>query len=151
MDPVTARLATPADREAVLALYRELRPTDPIPPAESAAALWSALLAEPRVDLVVADCEGTVGATCMLAIIPNLASGGRPIGVIEHVITGVAFRRRGLGRAALEFAVQRAWARGCCKVMLLSGAQRPEAHALYRSVGFNGEIERGFVIKPAAG
>jgi hypothetical protein len=33
--------------------------------------------------------------------------------------------------------------------MLLSGVQREEAHALYESLGFRGDIERGFVIKPA--
>jgi len=32
--------------------------------------------------------------------------------------------------------------------MLLSGAQRKEAHKLYESVGFDGDVERGFVAKP---
>jgi GNAT superfamily N-acetyltransferase len=148
---VEARLATSADRDAVLALYRELRPDDPVLEPEHAVALWMGLLAEPRIDLIIASWEGRTGATCMLASIPNLASGGRPIGIVEHVITGSAFRRRGLARAALELALECAWRRDCCKVMLLSGAQRPEAHALYRSLGFDGDIERGFVIKPPRG
>jgi hypothetical protein len=33
--------------------------------------------------------------------------------------------------------------------MLLSGMQREDAHVLYESLGFHGDIERGFVIKPA--
>jgi hypothetical protein len=36
----------------------------------------------------------------------------------------------------------------CCKVVLLSGAQRVEAHRVYEAIGFSGEVERGFVIKP---
>jgi GNAT superfamily N-acetyltransferase len=150
-----ARLAGGADLAAVLALYRELRPADPVLPAARATALWEQLLADPHIAIVVVDDQlgpaaATVAATCMLAIIPNLASGGRPIGLIEHVITGQAFRRRGLGRAVLQAALQRAWARGCCKVLLLSGAQRPQAHRLYESVGFDGDVERGFVAKPVA-
>lgn len=35
----------------------------------------------------------------------------------------------------------------CHKVVLLSGAQRIDAHRLYEKVGFNGCAERGFVIK----
>ncbi|MDO9338124.1 MAG: GNAT family N-acetyltransferase [Caulobacter sp.] len=87
----------------------------------------------------------------MLALITNIASEGRPIGFIEHVVTAAAFRRKGMGEACLRFAVDVAWTLGCCKVVLLSGAQRPEAHGVYKRVGFDGDVERGFVIKgPAA-
>ena len=48
----------------------------------------------------------------------------------------------------LEHALASAWTRGCCKVMLLSGAQRGEAPKLCESVGFVGDIERGFVARP---
>ena len=87
-------------------------------------------------------------STCMLAVVPNLASGGSPFGVIEHVVTLPQYRRRGLGRTVLQFALNRAWAQGCYKVILLSGAQRADAHKLYESVGFRGDVERGFVAKP---
>jgi len=58
-------------------------------------------------------------------------------------------RRRGLARAVLEFALKLAWSRGCYKVILLSGVQRSEAHKLYESIGFRGDVERGFVAKPS--
>ncbi len=83
----------------------------------------------------------------MLALIANIASEGQPIGFIEHAVTAPAFRRKGLGEACLRFAVASAWNLGCCKVVLLSGVQRPEAHGVYERVGFNGDVERGFVIK----
>jgi GNAT superfamily N-acetyltransferase len=86
--------------------------------------------------------------TCMLAVIPQLASGTRPFGVIEHVITLDAYRRQGHARRVLEHALGLAWARQCSKVLLWSGAQRAGAHRLYESVGFAGDIERGFVAKP---
>ena len=84
----------------------------------------------------------------MLAVIPNLANGARPFGVIEHVVTLPEFRRLDLGRVVLQFALDLAWDKDCYKVILLSGAQRTEAHELYESVGFRGDVERGFVAKP---
>lgn len=141
------RRARESDRDVVLNLYRELRPNDPTLPSDKAYELWSKVNEAPRSQIIVAEFEGQVGATCMLALIANFASEGRPIGLIEHVVTAHSFRRKGLGEACLRYAVEAAWELGCCKVMLLSGAQRPEAHGAYGKVGFSGDVERGFVIK----
>ena len=141
------RQARESDRDAVLSLYRELRPNDlPLPP-DKASELWSKVNEAPRSQIIVAEHEGHVGATCMLALIANIASEGQPIGFIEHVVTDPAFRRKGLGEACLRFAIDTAWNLGCCKVVLLSGSQRPDAHGVYERVGFSGDVERGFVIK----
>jgi len=145
-----ARQARPADMDAVLALYRDLRPHDPALPRDRAARLWAEVCDSPRSSILVCEHEGRIGATCMLALVSNLASDGRPIGVIEHVITAPALRRRGLAEACLRFAVDQAWRLGCCKVVLLSGVQRPDAHRVYEKVGFDGDAERGFVIKRPA-
>ena len=142
-----ARRARPEDLDAVLVLYRELRPHDPPLGAEDAARLWAKVSASADSIVVVCEVEGQIGCTCMLALISNLASGGRPIGLIEHVITGTSYRRQGLAEVCLRFALAQAWQMGCCKVVLLSGAQRPEAHRVYEKVGFDGDVERGFVIK----
>ncbi|WP_422842766.1 GNAT family N-acetyltransferase [Acidovorax sp. M2(2025)] len=145
------RLANEADHRAVRALYRELRPQDPELSDEASFQAFRAVLHSPQARLVVALDDGEIGATCMLACLPNFASAGRPIGVIEHVITGERFRRRGLAWAALAFALDEAWAMDCCKVFLLSGAQRVQAHRLYESVGFVGGRELGFVQKNPSG
>jgi GNAT superfamily N-acetyltransferase len=145
---VNVRAAEAKDLDGILALYRELRPHDPVLPLDQASKVFSGLLAREGVDIFVCDLEGTLVATCMLAVIPNLASGGRPFGIIEHVVTLASHRQQGHGRRVLEYALQRAWSKNCCKVMLLSGAQRTDAHKLYESVGFRGDIERGFVVKP---
>ena len=137
------------DLPAVQALYAELRPNDPVLSPDEAQRLWREIVEDPHACVVVAEIAETLGATCMLATIPNLASGGRRIGVIEHVITAAAFRRRGLARLVLQDALDLAWQQGCCKVLLLSGVAREEAHGLYEAVGFRGDVERGFVAKPA--
>ena len=100
-----------------------------------------------RTEIFVAECDGTLASTCMLSLIPNFANGGRPIGIIEHVVTLDAFKGQGLAKAVLHEALGSAWYQGACKVLLLSGTQRADAHKLYEAVGFDGVSERGFVIK----
>ena len=149
--PAVARTAESNDLAGVLALYRELRPDDPALAPALARDTFAVLLEREDIALVVCENDGLLTATCMLALIPNLASGARPFGVIEHVVTLPAFRRRGHARLALEHAMNLAWSRHCCKVVLLSGAQRVEAHRLYESAGFVGGVEMGFVAKPPGG
>lgn len=144
---LNTRRARPGDMDAVLALYRELRPHDPPLPEATAAHLWETVHDGPGSFIFVCEDENSIGATCMLALVDHLASGGRPIGLVEHVITAAPSRRKGMAQACLRLALSDAWQRGCCKVLLLSGAQRTEAHRLYARVGFDGDVERGFVIK----
>ena len=105
------------------------------------------LLAQSHVRLIVAEVEGQVAATCQLGVIPTLTNGGRPFGIIEHVITAARFRRQGLSQKVLEQALAIAWQQDCYKVMLLSGEGREAAHRLYEKLGFKAGIEKGFVIK----
>ena len=140
------RLATEADHGAVKALYRELRPQDPEVDSDASLTHFRVVLQSPQARLVVALCEGEVGATCMLASIPNFASAGMPIGVIEHVITGERFRRRGLALAALEFALDAAWTMNCCKVFLrqlVEGGAKPRASKF-------GPLKSGSNTKPSS-
>src|SRR6476620_1473276 len=134
----TVHRAELTDLPGVLALYRELRPRDPELEPDAAREAFRDLIARNDVHILVCDAGHTLVSTCMLAIIPNLASGARPFAVIEHVVTLSAHRGRGYGRRVLEHALDLAWSRRCCKVMLLSGTQRTEAHRLYESVGFVG-------------
>jgi len=148
MEQPIARFAEHRDLSGVLRLYKELRPHDPDLTAQNADTVWRELLGQPHIRVVVAEAEGLLASTCMIALVANLANGGRPLAMVEHVITLPQFRGRGLARATLKHALDFAWSRNCCKVMLLSGMQRPEAHRLYEALGFRGDIERGFVIKP---
>lgn len=143
-----ARLAEPRDLLGILALYRALRPNDSELSQTEASVALTRILDDGNLHLVVCEYASHLASTCMLAIVPNLASGARPFGVIEHVVTLSQFRRQGLARLVLRFALDLAWSKGCYKVILLSGTQRTEAHRLYESVGFRGDVECGFVAKP---
>jgi GNAT superfamily N-acetyltransferase len=147
----SVRLAQPRDLLGILSLYRELRPSDPELAETEAHTALARILNDTNLHLVVCEHAGCLAATCMLALVPNLASGARPFGVIEHVVTLSRFRRKGLARLVLRFALDLAWTKTCYKVILLSGAMRTEAHRLYESLGFRGDVERGFVAKPNHG
>ena len=143
------RLADSADRVAVQALYKELRPHDPELTEAQAERAWQTMLDDPTCFIIVAEQNRQLAATCALGLNNSIANGARPFGIIEHVITGEAFRRQGLSQQVLEFAIQLAWQNHCYKVMLLSGEQLTAAHRVYEKVGFQAGIEKGFVIKPS--
>lgn len=145
----TIRCCQLDDLDNLLQLYRELRPNDPELSGQLALDCWQALLSQTHTRIIVADIDGQLASSCQLGVISTLTNGGKPFGVIEHVITAEAFRRRGLSRKVLEHALSLAWEMGCYKVMLLSGESRHAAHQLYENIGFQSGIERGFVIKPS--
>ncbi|MCH7372465.1 MULTISPECIES: GNAT family N-acetyltransferase [Aeromonas] len=135
------------DLAGLLALYEELRPQDPALSESAAREGLAALLRQPHTRILVALVDGQLASSCQLGVIPTLTNGGRPFGIIEHVITGAAFRRQGLSHRLLDRTLALAWELDCYKVMLLSGEGREAAHRLYEGLGFKAGIERGFVIK----
>lgn len=142
------RLATRTDLAGLLALYRELRPNDPELPTELAEKTLAELLINPNVALIVVEENQQLIASCMLGLIPTLTNGARPFAMIEHVITNNQCRGKGIGTRMLCFAIELAWQKNCYKVMLLSGMQRPEAHRVYEKLGFRGDVEKGYALKP---
>lgn len=144
----TVRCAESNDLPGILALYRELRPNDPELSPDAAKEAFRGLTTRNDLHIVTCQVEEVLVATCMLAIIPSLACSARPFAIIEHVVTLSAYRGRGYGRRTLEYALDLAWSRQCCKVVLLSGKQRTDAHRLYESVGFVGNVESGFMARP---
>jgi hypothetical protein len=46
----------------------------------------------------------------------------------------------------MQMAIDYAQECNCCKACLLSYAYREEAHKFYESLGFDGDLKRGFVI-----
>jgi GNAT superfamily N-acetyltransferase len=86
-------------------------------------------------------------STCYVAIIRDLTHGGKPIAFIENVVTDEKYRRQGLGRIVMQMAIEYAKKCNCNKACLLSYAYREEAHKFYESLGFDGDVKRGFVIK----
>jgi len=60
----------------------------------------------------------------------------RPVIRITALVVGRNARRRGVGRLLMEHAERMAVAEGCEFVELTSAADRTDAHAFYRSIGY---------------
>lgn len=136
---------------SLLALYRHLHERDdPLPSDATVEAVWSEILANPRIKYFGGFVSGTLVTSCTLTVIPNLTRSCRPYGVIENVVTHAAHRRHGWGKAVLSHALDEAWRQHCYKVMLLTGRKDEGTLQFYEQAGFDRHGKQAFVAKPAA-
>jgi GNAT superfamily N-acetyltransferase len=103
---------------------------------EAAVQLFRRIARYPDYHVFVAMDGAALVGTFALLIMDNLAHVGAPSAVVEDVCVDEAHRRRGLGRAMMEFAMKSAAERGCYKLTLSSNIARASAHDFYRSLGF---------------
>jgi GNAT superfamily N-acetyltransferase len=68
--------------------------------------------------------------------IPGLTYQGGERAQIEGVRVAASHRSRGVGREMIEWAIERARARGCRLVQLTTDKRRADAHRFYESLGF---------------
>jgi GNAT superfamily N-acetyltransferase len=136
MTEAIVRSAAEHDLPEVLNLYRHLHPDDPQLPATTAERVWSTLLTSSFMNVIVAQAAELLVASCSLAIVPNLARGGRSYGVIESVVTHADYRRLGLGRRVIAHALDVAWQADCYKVLLATGSKREATLRFYEGAGF---------------
>jgi GNAT superfamily N-acetyltransferase len=151
MNDDRVRKAGPNEMAGLLDLYRHLNPDDPAPDASTAEATWSAMTGSDLIKVIVAETDGVLASTCTLVTIPNLTRSARPYGLIENVVTLAEYRRRGLGRAVLSFALETAWQAGCYKVMLATGSRREETLRFYEGAGFERGGKTFFEARPRCG
>lgn len=85
--------------------------------------------------VLVAEDEGRVAGVASLWFRPRL-NWVSPEAWIPDLYVAEEHRRRGLARALLQACAAEGRRRGCHRLVLESGHQRPEAHSLYESFGF---------------
>lgn len=94
------------------------------------------ILAEPsRARIYVAREGSKVVAMAALHFTISTAEGGK-VAWFEDCIVRPEHRRKGIGKALLEYVVVQARAEGALRVMLLTDGDNASAHALYRKSGF---------------
>ena len=129
------RKAQVGDTGALCRLIRQLAGEETTP-AQAEAAIHE-IEANPACRLLVAAEDGEVVGSLYLVVAPNLTHGGRPWSVIENMIVEESRRRRGIGRALMDQAMEIAREAGCYKMFLGSNVKRADAHEFYRALGFH--------------
>ncbi|MDH3319546.1 MAG: GNAT family N-acetyltransferase [Betaproteobacteria bacterium] len=94
------------------------------------------ILADPsRARIYVARERDQVIAMAALHFTTSTAEGGKVAG-LEDCIVHPGHRRKGIGKALLEYVIAQARAEGALRVMLLTDGDNARAQALYRKLGF---------------
>ena len=135
---ITIRNALKSDAAAITRLNRLCMGYDY--PEDSTREILRALLSSPRDRILVAVIGDTVVGYVHACDYQVLYA--PPMKNIMGIAVAPAHRREGIGRLLLS-AVED-WVRqsGAAGIRLVSGASRTEAHAFYRSLGFDGGREQ---------
>ncbi|MGA3093927.1 MAG: GNAT family N-acetyltransferase [Dehalococcoidales bacterium] len=138
----TIRPARHKDIVRILALYDELVivRSDVERTCQPSRAEYESILdriqSVPGFQLLVIEDDGQVVGLMELLIMPNLSHNALPWALIEGLIIDSRYRRKGLGGTLVRYAIDKAREAGCYKIELSSNKKRFEAHAFYRSLGF---------------
>jgi ribosomal protein S18 acetylase RimI-like enzyme len=107
------------DRQAVQSLLRHLSEDAEVTASDAPA--------------YVAEREGVVVGMVTLCVYTTLTG---PKAYLDHLVVAPEARRRGVARALMEYAIERARTAGASRVDLTARDTKHAAHALYRSLGF---------------
>lgn len=130
------------DTLAALALYNELT----FGPQTAQSAAFNAVIDHPGTTIFGAFADETLVAMLTLHLMPNVTWDARPYALIENVITTSTYRKRGIGKQLMRFAIQQAWAQNAFKIMLMTGTKRG-AEGFYEAVGFSREDKTAMVLR----
>lgn len=134
---VELRKAEEQDLPRILPLYAQLgQDNGRILSLEQARIIFGRMRAYPDYHLYVALAQGEIVGVFTLLVMDNLGHLGAPSGVVEDVVVREDWRRRGIGREMMGFAMEYCKSRGCYKLALSSNLRREEAHRFYESLGF---------------
>jgi L-amino acid N-acyltransferase YncA len=142
----TVRAATEEDIPRILELYDDLSLSvsqtgeQSYPSPNEVQKVVDAISAMTGYELLVAEEDGTVVGTMVLLIVPNLSHRALPWATVENMIVDNRYRRRGIGRILMDYAIDRARQAGCYKIQLISNKKRLEAHNFYQEMGFETSV-----------
>lgn len=103
------------------------------------------VLADERTALLVCVSGVAVCATVLVGLCADVMFNAQPFAVIENLVVDQAMRSQGVGELLLDAVEQFCRRHDCSKMMLLSSAQRTEAHRFFERAGFLGSVKQGYV------
>jgi N-acetylglutamate synthase-like GNAT family acetyltransferase len=139
---VGIRRATQQDAAAIHSLYGQLvsNPAVAVSPEHLAR-----LSASEHHIVLVAEQAGLVCGTALLSLCEDVMFGTRPFAVVENVVVDQKARSQGIGSSLFREVEALCKKANCSKIMLLSSAQRKDAHKFFERQGFAGTSKLGFV------
>ncbi len=138
------RRAMEKDIPRILELYRQLS-FEPekykAPPVNDCLKIFRKMSQYPGYELLVAEDNGQVVGTTVLAVIPGFAHGTSPFAVVEYVVVDEKYRSKGIGKLMMNSVKSLAKSAGCYKIILTSDNRRERAHKFYKSLGFEASAQ----------
>lgn len=138
---IQLRPARLEDFDQLLVLFRQLWPTKLIVPARLREVFARVVATPYKYYLCAVDGERVIGLGAV-SFKDNLWQEG-VIAYVEELVVHEDCRGRGIGSQLLEHLTALASERGCRRIELDSGFQRPDAHRLYER---HGMAKRAFLF-----
>ena len=130
------REAHKTDLSSILHLYATVLDKGETLTLTDAHNYFDKMILYPNYKVFVAEKDDLIIGTFALLIMDNLAHVGTPSGVVEDVVVAQNYQGQGIGKAMMQFALDRCKDFGCYKMVLSSNLKRIEAHQFYESLGF---------------
>jgi GNAT superfamily N-acetyltransferase len=125
---------TSADLEELAGLYQQLGATTTC--LEQMEAALNKDMATDNPVILVARIDGKVVGTLLAATCQMLFGECRSFMIVEDVVVDEAYRRKGVGKALMQYAEQMARQRNCSYIMLITDTARVESQAFYDALGY---------------
>ena len=140
---VSFRLAERGDVPAIVRLLADdelgsqrEKLEDPLP--ESYYTAFEKIDRDPNHELIVAELNEDLIGTLHLMFLPSISFQGGLRAQIESVRVDTKYRSQGIGMEMMNWAIERAKARGAHVAQLTTHLTRKDAHRFYERLGFKG-------------
>jgi len=138
MEPIQLRKATAQDVETLVCLLHELFSIEKdfqIDAAKQRKGL-EMLLLQQKASIFVAVCDNKVIGMVSMQMVISTAEGGLSAWIEDMIITE-SYRRKGIGKKLLAFALQAAAEQGALRALLLTDKNNSQALAYYDNLGWH--------------
>lgn len=145
LNNLNIRKANEGDFPMLQVLYKELG--DEKLNKDDLSRMFEKINSYPDCTIYIAEEDGKAIGTFLLLILDTMAH-GNPSALIEDVAVSKDCQGKGIGKAMMQFAMEKCKEKNCYKVALSSMFKREAAHKFYESLGFE-KMGFSFVIAPS--